>query len=92
MIVGGLELQLRFSEVPISFLYHCCLGCMCSFACAIIFVVEMMFAVVVVSTKVVSNFIILLVFKFHDHRPDNLGAIDFVSSLSDFVCSLYRSE
>ena len=21
--------------------------------------------------------------NFHDHRPDNLGAIDFVSSLSD---------
>ena len=48
----------------------------------------MMFVVVVVNTKVVSNFIILLVFKFHGHRPDNLGAIDFVSSLSDFACSL----
>ena len=65
---------------------------MCSFACAIIFVVEMMVSVVVVNTKVVANFIILLVFKFYDHRPDNLGAIDFVSSLSDFACSLYRSE
>ena len=65
---------------------------MCSFACAIIFVVEMKFSVVVVNTKVVANFIILLVFKFHDHRPDNLGAIDFVTSLSDFACSRYRSE
>ena len=51
-----------------------------------------MVAVVVVNTKVVDNFIILLVFKFHDHRPDNLGAIEFVSSLSDFAFSLYRSE
>ena len=52
----------------------------------------MMFAVVVMKTKVVANFIILLVFKFHDHRPDNLGVIDFVISLSDFACYLYRSE
>ena len=43
-----------------------------------------MVAVAVVNTKVVANFIILLLFKFHDHRPDNLGAIEFVSSLSDF--------
>ena len=52
----------------------------------------MMFAMVVVNTKVVSNFIILLVFKFHGHRLDNLGAIDFVSLWSDFAWSLYRSE
>ena len=44
----------------------------------------MMFAVVVVNTKVVYNLIILLVFKLHDHRPDNLGAIDFTISLLDF--------
>ena len=65
---------------------------MCSFDCAIIFVVEMMFSVVVVNTKVVYNFIIVLGFKLHGHRPDNVGATDFVSSLSDFACSLYRSE
>ena len=52
----------------------------------------MIFAMVIVNNKVVANFIILLVFKFDGHRPDNLGAIDFVSSLSDFACSLYRSE
>ena len=52
----------------------------------------MIFAVVVVNTKVVDNFIVLLVFKLHDHRTDNLGAMDFVSSLSDFACSLYRSK
>ena len=88
MFVGGLELQLYFSEVPISFLYHCYWAAFVVFACAIIFVAEMMFAVVVVNTKVVANFIILLVFKLHGHRPNNLGAIDFVSSLSDFTCSL----
>ena len=48
----------------------------------------MMFDVVVVNTKVVANLIILLVFKLYGHRPDNLGAIDFVISLSDFACSL----
>jgi hypothetical protein len=53
-----------------------------------------MFVVVVVNIKVVANFIILLVFKLHGHRPDNLGAIDCMilcsscSSLSDFACSL----
>ena len=52
----------------------------------------MMFSVAIVNTKVVDNFIILLVLKLHDHRPDNLGAMDFVTSLSDFACSLYRSE
>ena len=52
----------------------------------------MMFAVVVVNTKVVANFIIFLVLKLHDHRPHNLGAIDFIISLSGFACSLYRSE
>ena len=52
----------------------------------------MMFAMVVVNTKVVYNFIILLVFKLHDHRPNNLGGIDFIISLSGFACSLYRSE
>ena len=50
-----------------------------------------MFSMVVINTKVVANFIIKLI-KFHDHRPDNLGAIDFASSLLDFACSLYRSE
>ena len=52
----------------------------------------MMFAMVVVNTKVVANFIIYLVINFDDHRPDNLGAIDFAISWSDFACSLYRSE
>ena len=48
----------------------------------------MMFAIDGMITKVVANFIIFIMFKFHDHSPDNLGAIDFVSSLSDFSCSL----
>ena len=51
-----------------------------------------MFAVVLVNTKVVDNLIIFLMFKLHDHRPDNLGAIDFIISLLGFACSLYRSE
>jgi hypothetical protein len=51
-----------------------------------------MFSVIVVNTKVVDNFIIFLVFKLHGYRPDTLGAMDFESLLSDFACSLYRSE
>ena len=65
---------------------------MCSFACAIIFMVEMMFSVIVVNTKVVSNFIILLVFKFHDHRPDILGVMNLTNDLSCLVHALCRFE
>jgi hypothetical protein len=52
----------------------------------------MMFVVVVVNTKVVSNFIILLVFKFHDHRPDNLGVTNLTNDLSCLVYALCRFE
>ena len=52
----------------------------------------MIFSVNVVNTKVVDNFLILLVLKFHDSKLDGLGAIDFKSSLSGFACSLCRSE
>ena len=52
----------------------------------------MMFAVSVLNTKVVDNSITLLVLKFHDFRPDGLGAIDFTISLLGFACSLCRSE
>ena len=65
---------------------------MCSFACAIIFVVEMMFAVVVVNTKVVSNFIILLVSKLHDHTPDSLVVMNLTNDLSCLVYALCRFE
>ena len=43
-----------------------------------------MFYVNMMNTKVVDNFLILLVLKFHDFRPDGLGVIDFRSLLSDF--------
>jgi hypothetical protein len=42
----------------------------------------MMFYVVVVNTKVVSNFIILLLFKLHDHRLDSLGVMNLTNDLS----------
>ena len=70
----------------------CCLGCMYSFGYAIIFIMEIMFAVNVVNTKVVYNLLILLVLKFHDFRPDGLGVIDFRSLLSGFACPLDRYE
>jgi hypothetical protein len=46
----------------------------------------------VVNTKFVDEFLILLILKFHDFKPDVLGAIDFTISLSGFACSLCRSE
>ena len=53
---------------------------------------QIMFYVKVVNTKVVDNFLILLVLKFHDFRPDGLGVIDFTSLLSAFACPLNKSE
>ena len=52
----------------------------------------MMFSVDILNTKVVYNFIILLVLKFHDFRPYGLGVIDFTNLLSGFACPLDRSE
>ena len=52
----------------------------------------MMFVVVVVNTKVVANFIILLVFKFHDHSPDSLGVMNLTNDLSCLVYALCRFE
>ena len=51
-----------------------------------------MFAMVVVNTKVVDNFIILLLFKFHDHRPDSLGVMKLTNALSCSASSLNRSQ
>ena len=52
----------------------------------------MMFAVVVVNTKVVANFLVLLVLKLHDYRPDSLGVMNLTNDLSCLVSALYRSE
>jgi len=52
---------------------------------AINFVVIIMFSTNVVNRKVVGNFLILLVIKVLDYRPDGLGVIDFRSSLSGFA-------
>jgi hypothetical protein len=51
-----------------------------------------MFSVDRVNTKVVYNFLILLVLKFHDFRLSGLEVIDFISFLSAFACALNRSE
>ena len=53
---------------------------------------QMMFSMNVLNTKVVDNFLIFLVLRFHDFRPDGLGVIDFTSLLLGFACSLDRSE
>ena len=53
---------------------------------------QMIFSVDMLNTKVVDNFLIFLVLKFHDFRPDGLGVIDFTILLSGFMCPLDRSE
>ena len=52
----------------------------------------MVFYVDMLNTKVVDNFLILIVLTFHDFRPASLGVIDFTSLLSGFACPLDRSE
>jgi hypothetical protein len=68
------------------------LGCMYSFGYAIIFMMQMMFSMNVVNTKVVANLHILLVLKFYDHRPDSFRFILPSSLLSDFAYALYTFE
>jgi hypothetical protein len=46
----------------------------------------------VVNTKVVDNFHILFVLKFHDFRPAGLGVMNFTSFRSGFTYVRYRSE
>ena len=67
-------------------------GCMYSFYGGDIFMMQMMFPVNLVNTKLVDKFLILLALKFHDFRPDGLGVIDFTSLLSPFTCALNKSE
>jgi len=45
---------------------------MYSFCGGDIFVMQMMFSVDMLNTKVVDNFLILIVLKFHDFSPDIL--------------------
>ena len=47
---------------------------------------QMIFFVDILNTKVVDNFLIFLVLKFYDFRPDGLGVIDFRILLSGFAC------
>ena len=54
--------------------------------------VVMMFSEDMVNTKVVDNFLILLVLKVHDFSPNGLGVIDFTILLSAFAYALFRSE
>ena len=60
---------------------------MYSFCGGDIFVMQMMFDVDMLNTKVVDNFLILLDLTFHDFRPNGLGVIDFRSLLSGFCMS-----
>ena len=47
-----------------------------------------MFSINMVNTKVVDNFLIFLVLKFHDFRPAGFGVIDFTTLQSAFACAL----
>ena len=53
---------------------------------------QMMFSVDMLNTKVVDNFLIFAVVKVHDFRPYGLGVIDFTNLLSTFASALNRSE
>ena len=63
-----------------------------SLCCSDNFMMIIISSMNVVNTKVVDNFLILLVLKCYDFRPDGLGVIDFRSLLSGFACPLNRSE
>ena len=65
---------------------------MCIFCCDDNFVDQTMFSINMVDTKVVDNFLIFLLLKFYDFRPDDLGVIDFTILLSDFACPRDISE
>ena len=55
---------------------------MYSFCCHGVFIMKMKFAVNLVNNKVVDNLLILLVLKFHGHRPNGLRVIAVRSLLS----------
>ena len=84
------HLVIESSEAPL------CLraenGCMYSFCGGDIFVMQMMFYVDILNTKVVYNLLIFIFLKFHDFRPAGSGVIDFTSLLLAFACALNRSE
>ena len=65
---------------------------MYSFYSGDIFVMQMMFYVDMLNTKVVDNFLIFVVLKFYDFRPDGLGVIYFRILLSGFAGLLNRFE
>ena len=65
---------------------------MCSCCCSDNFLMQMMFYVNMLNTKVVDNFLILIILKFHDFRPAGLGVIDFRSLLLGFACPMNRFE
>jgi hypothetical protein len=52
----------------------------------------MMFTVVLVNTKVLDNYLVLLVLNVHDSRSDSLGVVCLISLLSDFDYILCRLE
>jgi hypothetical protein len=63
-----------------------------SFCCIDNFMMQMIFYMNVVDTKVVYNSNTLFFLKFHDFRPNGLGAMDFTIFLSGFACSLCISK
>ena len=69
-----------------------CYGCMYSICGGDIFVMQMMFYVNMLNTKVVDHFLIFRFLKFYDFRPAGSGVIYFTSLLSAFACALNRSE
>ena len=68
------------------------LGCTHCFSCAVCWMSQIMFSVQKSYTRVVDNFIILLVLKFDSHRSDRLGVMIFTNSVTESVQILYRFQ
>ena len=62
------------------------------FCLVAVFIMLIMFSIIVLNIKVVENFHVFLVLKFHDFRPACLGFMPFPSSLSVSVYFMNRSE
>jgi hypothetical protein len=64
-------------------LFYLCVenGWMCSFCCGNNFIMQMMFSVDMLNTKVVDNLHILFVLEFHDFGTTGLRVIGFTNSL-----------
>jgi len=58
----------------------------------VVSIIQIMFAVNMLNTRVVDNLDTLLSLEFHVFWPASLGVIDLVSSPSVFACFINKSD